>query len=65
MPKAITLTDHSYSLEIDMLTGWVPKIESCKLLALNFANQVNDEIIAKAITDGRLMYLGFRPQDTG
>ncbi|CAD8188775.1 unnamed protein product [Paramecium pentaurelia] len=65
IPKAITLTDHSFSLENDMLLGWAPKVDYSKLLTLNFANHLNDSIIAKALHNNQLLYLGFRPQDTG
>ncbi|CAD8070828.1 unnamed protein product [Paramecium sonneborni] len=65
LPKAITLTDHSFSLENDMLLGWAPKLDYSKLLTLNFTNPLNDSIIAHAQLNNQLLYLGFRPQDTG
>ncbi|CAD8208102.1 unnamed protein product [Paramecium octaurelia] len=64
IPKALNITDESFSLENDMLFGWTPKMDQSKLLTLNFNTQLNDQIVLEASQNNKLIYIGFRPQDS-
>ncbi|CAD8110508.1 unnamed protein product [Paramecium sonneborni] len=65
LPKPIDYIDKSYSLENDMVLGWVPLLSQEEIINIQFCNELNDQIIEYYSQNdpNKIVYLGYRPND--
>ena len=66
LPPSIPILEKSYSLEPDMIFGWMPKIKFKGPIPLNFDHFVVDSIIDETSNNPNypLVYLGLRPSNS-
>ncbi|CAD8105961.1 unnamed protein product [Paramecium sonneborni] len=65
LPQPIDHTDRSYSLENDMVLGWVPTQYQEEIINVQFYNELNDQLIEhyQKNDPNKIVYLGYRPND--
>ncbi|CAK93952.1 unnamed protein product (macronuclear) [Paramecium tetraurelia] len=65
LPQAIDHIDKNYSLENDMVLGWVPAYYQEEIINLQFSNELNDLVIEfqQQKDPNKIVYLGQRPND--
>ncbi|CAD8189790.1 unnamed protein product [Paramecium pentaurelia] len=65
LPQPIDYIDKGYSLENDMVLGWVPAYNQEELINVQFYNELNDQVIEyyHKKDPNKIVYIGYRPND--
>ena len=66
LPPSIPILEKAYSLEPDMMFGWVPKLKFKGPIPLYFNHSIIDNIAEEIIASShyKLVYLGYRPNNS-
>ncbi|CAD8097392.1 unnamed protein product [Paramecium primaurelia] len=65
LPQPIDHINKSYSLENDMVLGWVPTQQQEEMISVQFYNELNDHLIEfyNQNDPNKIVYLGYRPNE--